>query len=64
MNPIYHYRNLPCTAGPFYISGVDDHPEGGGAGVLEWCLDLGDAQRMKEIMKIYPQFRDLSIYRE
>lgn len=62
----YNYRSLKSNIAPkekiWCVSGVDNHPVSGGAGVLEWCLDEDDAKRMLAIMKGYPQFKDIDAH--
>lgn len=59
MNKRYKYRNLPCTAGEWYVSGEDDYTFSGG--VLEWCYDQKDAEERMIIMGQYSQFTNLKV---
>lgn len=56
---MYAYRNLPRTAGTYYVQGQDT--ERNSAGILEWCRDARDARSRLTKMRQYNQFTDLSI---
>lgn len=62
----YKYRGCPCNinnGNPWAISGiyynVEEQTREGG--VLEWCYDRKDAERMLEYMKKFPGFVNLTI---
>lgn len=57
----YTYRNLPCTVGPWCVTGSDSVRHG--AGVLEWCYDQDDAFQRRAIMADYSQFSNLKVER-
>jgi len=57
--PEYKYRNLPCTAGRWYVAGTDRLT--GGGGVLEWCTSEDDAYRVMALMHRDPRFANLSV---
>lgn len=56
----YKLRNLPCDVVPndklWYISGNGAHV---GSGVLEWCVNKGDAEYLLQLMKLDPDFSNL-----
>lgn len=55
----YPYRGLPCNITTddklWAVSGID----GKGGGILEWCYDAADAQRILLEMRKYAQFSGL-----
>jgi hypothetical protein len=55
----YKYRNLPCTVGRWFVSGIDRATNGGG--VLEWCESEEDAYQVMAAMHQDPRFADLSV---
>ena len=57
-NP-YTYRNLPCTAGSWYVAGRDR--VNGGSGILEWCTTEEDANRVAAAMHRDYRFVNLSV---
>jgi len=57
----YTYRGWNCRNRSWHVGGEDTNPNGGGAGVLEWCDSEGDAKERIGIMARYPQFKGLTI---
>lgn len=57
----YRYRGMRMpNSNAWHVSGADMSPEGGGAGVLEWCHDEADAKMRMGLMARHPQFEELS----
>lgn len=55
----WKYRNLPCTAGNWCITGTDMSNRS--SGVLEWCTSEQDALDMWRQMRQFSQFADLRV---
>ena len=55
----YKLRNLPCTAGRWYVAGTDRL--NGAGGILEWCTSEADANRVMAEMHRDPSFANLSV---
>lgn len=60
---VYKYRNLPCTAGDWCVTGQDSSGGHYSGGILEWCYDRKDAKDRLNQMKQFPQFSELKITR-
>lgn len=62
---VYKYRNLPCDAVQKDAEGlrwcVSGSDKLGGAGVLEWCYGVLDANEVKEHMAKFHHFENLSV---
>ena len=55
----YTYRNLPCTAGVWFVSGSDR--VNGGSGILEWCTSEEDANKTMAAMNRDYRFVNLAV---
>lgn len=60
----YTFRNLSCDAKTHSVCGVFQDETGRGAGVLEWCWDLEDAEILKSLMERDSRFSELEIVEE
>ena len=55
----YTYRGKPCTAGHWFVAGLDR--VNGSGGILEWCASEQDALDVMTRMNRGSRFTDLSV---